>query len=55
MKTALELSISPELDKDDLIEEQPHEIQRLGNRRCFISGFSHFEVVGGAGVFRLKQ
>lgn len=42
MKLALELSVSPQLDKDDLVEEQPHEIEGLGDVPGVLTRVGHF-------------
>lgn len=41
MKSALEFAITPQLDEDNLIEKQPHEVEGLGHMRCFLSCVGH--------------
>ena len=43
MKAALEFSVTPQFYADNLVEEQPHQIEGFGNRMAFVSGLCHYD------------
>lgn len=45
MKLALELSVAPQLHKDDLVEEQPHQVERLRHMVGIVSYICHCSVL----------
>jgi len=41
VKLALEFSITPELDKDNFVQQKPDEVERLGNVTGIVASVGH--------------
>lgn len=51
METALELTVTAQLHKDNLIERQAHQVEGFGHRRSArILSVGHLEGGGGGGI-----